>query len=276
MVKCEKRLEAKSIRHEKIDHPLFTVESLCFGYEREKKIFDHFSLRIPREEVVCIVGQNGCGKSTLLHLLAGRYKPQAGEIFFEDQSLSDYRSKELALKLAMVHQKNTAPEDFTVEELVQYGRTPYRGLWASHDKQRDQEAVERALCRTDLYDLRHRAASALSGGQMQRVWLAMALAQETQTLFLDEPTSFLDIRYQKEILHLVRKLQQEENLSVVMVLHDINQALAYSDHIIALKEGKLIQQSSPEEFARSDILEQVYDCSLSVFHSEGQSIIKTF
>ncbi len=255
---------------------LFELRDLCFAYPGQERLFDGLSLTIPQSEIVCLVGQNGCGKSSLLHLLRRGLRPQAGHITFLGKNLVEWKPRSLAQHLAMVHQRNRVPGDLTVEELVRFGRSPHGPLFGRRYSEEDERAVDQALKDTDLLALRERPAEQLSGGQAQRLWLAMALAQDTPVLFLDEATSFLDVRYQLDFLQLVQQLKEQRQMSIVMVLHDINQALAYSDRIIALKAGKLMVNGPVEEFLQAKVLETVYDHPLRILQTAEGPVVKTF
>src|SRR5699024_3464983 len=169
-----------------------------------------------------------------------------GQILLDGKRINQYKPKDLAKTIGVVHQQKTAPSDMSVEKLTQYGRLPYKDTF-SHMSDEDEKMIEWALRSTGLYDRRHMTIDTLSGGKQQRVWISMALAQDTPYLFLDEPTSNLDIYFQYEILELVKKLNEEHNLTIVMVLHDINQAIQYSDTIIAMKQGKVIKRGNPKQ-----------------------------
>lgn len=216
---------------------VFSVEDLRFAYPGQTPLFNKLNLSVTDGKITTILGQNGCGKSTLLHLLSRGLKADTGRIRYRGRDIRSIANREYAGQVAMVHQKNTVPRDVTVEKLVGYGRTPHCSMWHGRKTEHDREVIEWALELTDTAKIRHCCAAALSGGQIQRVWIAMVLAQETKVIFLDEPTTYLDVRYQIEIMNLVRKLNREHEMTVVMVLHDINQALGYSDEIIAMRGG---------------------------------------
>ena len=216
------------------------------------------------------MGANGCGKTTLLQLLTKNLKPVSGSIQVDGKDLDQIGLKEFARTAAIVHQKNTAPDDLTVERLVSYGRLPYSSMFKASLDEENQAQVERALTLTGLTELRERRIGTLSGGQRQRAFIAMALAQNTKLLFLDEPTTFLDVRYQVEILRLVEKLNKEEGITIVMVLHDINQALAYSDEIIGLRSGSVAFQGKPEEVITSESIKNLYGIDLPVIRADGR------
>ncbi|WP_455920725.1 ABC transporter ATP-binding protein, partial [Priestia megaterium] len=179
------------------------------------------------------IGSNGCGKSTILRSLARLLKPAEGSIYLNGKDIHRHSSKEVAKKLAILPQAPEAPEDLTVKELCYYGRHPHKGLFARYSAE-DHQVVEEALQATKLSNLSHRTLDALSGGQRQRAWIAMALAQGTELLLLDEPTTYLDLAHQIEVLELLRSLNQKRNCTIVMVLHDLNQAARYADHLISI------------------------------------------
>ena len=231
---------------------MVSVEHLTFHYDNDPPVLRDLSLTIRSGAITTLMGANGCGKSTLLQILTKNLKPDSGTIRFDQAELSTISLKEFARRAAIVHQKNTAPDDLTVERLVAYGRLPYSSIFKAGLDQENQAQVERALALTDLTELRDRRVGALSGGQRQRAFIAMALAQNTELLFLDEPTTFLDVRYQVEILRLVERLNKEEGITIVMVLHDINQALSYSDEVIGLLDGQVSIQGPPEEVITSE------------------------
>src|SRR5699024_1219846 len=179
------------------------------------------------------------------------------QIILNGKEINQYKPKELARTLGVVHQKNIAPVDMTVEKLVYYGRLPHKGTFSPYSD-KDEEKVEWALKSTGLYEKRKMTIDTLSGGQQQRVWIAMALAQDTPFLFLDEPTANLDIYYQYEILELVKQLNEKHGLTIVMVLHDINQAIQYSDSIIAMKQGERFKKGKPKEIISQKLIRDVY------------------
>ncbi|MDD7267735.1 MAG: ABC transporter ATP-binding protein [Lachnospiraceae bacterium] len=259
-----------------MDKPIFTVQDVGFAYPGGPVLFEKLSLSIAEGRITTILGQNGCGKSTLLHLMSRGLQVNHGEISYHGTDIRTISQKKFAGKVAMVHQKNSVPSDMTVEQLVRYGRIPHCSLWHSRYSKHDREVLEWAMKLTDILPLRKRQLTQLSGGQLQRVWIAMALAQETDVIFLDEPTTYLDVRYQIEIMQLISRLNREHGKTVVMVLHDINQALNYSDEIIALRDGRLIAQQSAEWFYDSTVLAQIYDMPLPVYRTEDGAMIRTY
>ena len=250
---------------------IINIEQLSFSYG-EQNVLTQLNMAIKKGKITTLIGANGCGKSTLLNIITKNLKPYSGSIFINGQEISDIKLKDFARNVAIVHQYNTAQSDITVETLVSYGRIPYKKLGEFYNKE-DEEKIKWALEVTNTYKYKDRALSELSGGQKQRVWIAMALAQDTKLLLLDEPTTYLDIRYQLQILKLVKMLNQEYGFTVVMVLHDINQSLYYSDEIVALKNGKVLVQGEPEKVITSETVKQVYDIDLKLSTVDGKPYV---
>ena len=249
------------------------VKNLSFSYG-SNQILSDISLTIPRGKITTIMGANGCGKSTLFSLMTKNLTPGKGKILLEEKSIKKYSLSEFARKVSIVHQHNSAAEDITIERLVSYGRTPYQKMLGGKSEE-DERLIEQALQVTGLLDLRDREIGRLSGGQRQRVWIAMALAQNTELLFLDEPTTYLDIRYQLEILELVKKLNKEFDITIVMVLHDINQTIYFSDKIIGLCEGKVLVQGDPDDVITEESIKALYGIDLEVTEVNGRKFVLT-
>ena len=233
----------------KEEKPAMEVRDLSFAYG-ENQILKDISLMIKGGKITTIMGANGCGKSTLFSLMTKN------------------------LKVSIVHQYNQAANDITVERLISYGRTPYMKLMGGKSEE-DEKLIDHAIEVTGLEEFRNRELSQLSGGQRQRVFIAMALAQNTKILFLDEPTTYLDIRYQLDILRLVRKLNKEYGITIVMVLHEINQAVHFSDEVIGLKDGKVLVQGDPNEVITTESISELYDVRLNVAEINGQKFVLT-
>lgn len=251
---------------------VYKVENLSFSYGKHQ-VIRNLSLTIHKGGIITIIGANGCGKSTLFHLLTKNLQPESGSILVNGKNISDIRLKEFAGQAAIVHQYNTAPADLTVEKLIGYGRTPYHTMGIPRDSVEDKKKIQWAMEITNTEKYKDKPVRKLSGGQRQRVWIAMALAQDTRILFLDEPTTYLDIRYQLQILQLIRKLNRRYGMTIVMVLHDINQSLYYSDEIIAMKDGRVLKQGKPEAVVTADLLRAVYGVQLNMREVDGKPFV---
>jgi iron complex transport system ATP-binding protein len=247
------------------------IKDVTFSYQDKVKRLQNVKAEIRKGEITTIIGPNGSGKSTLLSVLTKNNQPQKGQVILDGKTINKYKPKELAKKLGVVHQKNTAPADMTVEKLVHYGRLPYKNTF-SPKEDKDEKIVKWALESTGLYERRNEAIDTLSGGQQQRVWIAMALAQDTPYLFLDEPTSNLDIYYQYEILELVKRLCDKHGLTIVMVLHDINQAIQYSHNLIAMKQGKVIKKGNPKKIVTDQLIKEVYGVNIVVKNDDDAGL----
>lgn len=239
------------------------VNDVVYSHDKKSNHINSLSFNIDKGKITTVIGPNGCGKSTLLGLLSNHYKPQKGTVTLENRSLQQYTLKELARKIAVVHQENKAPVDMTVERLVGYGRLPYSSIFQG-DQAKDNAVVSWALDETNLTSKATSQISTLSGGERQRVWIAMALAQQTPYLFLDEPTTFLDLYYQYDILELIKRLNKKYGLTILMVLHDINQAIRYSDIIITMKDGTLIKKGEPADVITQELLYDIYQMDVLV------------
>ncbi|MBJ7993780.1 ABC transporter ATP-binding protein [Bacillus mycoides] len=247
------------------------IKNVTFSYDNVTDRLKSVSSEIELGKITTIIGPNGCGKSTLLGVMSRNYAPRSGEVILDGKAISQYKPKEFARKLAVVHQQNEAPADITVEKLTSFGRMPYRNVFSSYNEE-DREAIERALTCTNLQEKRDKAIHALSGGERQRVWIAMTLAQNTPMLFLDEPTTYLDIYYQLEILELIKELNEVYGLTIVMVLHDINQAIRYSDHIIVMKDGEIVRKGTPNDVVTEDMIKSIYGVEVVMKHDEDTGL----
>ncbi|MEE1756648.1 ABC transporter ATP-binding protein [Streptomyces sp. SP18CS02] len=221
-------------------------------------------LELTPGEVTALVGPNGSGKSTLLRALARLHTPDAGRIVLDGRDLAAYRPRELARKLSFLTQSPLVPAGVTVEELVAYGRHPHQGMLARGNGEEDREAIGWALDATNLRPLAERTLDRLSGGERQRAWIAMALAQRTGLLLLDEPTTYLDIRYQIEVLRLVRRLADEHGITVAVVLHDLNQAAAFSDAMVVLAGGRIVASGTPGDAMTRDTIRTAFGIDTTV------------
>jgi iron complex transport system ATP-binding protein len=232
------------------------TNDLNIGYG-ERLIVKDLNIEIPDKKITTIIGPNGCGKSTLLKAITRIISQQSGTVFLDGMDISKENTKILAKKMAILPQTPESASGLTVGELVSYGRFPFQKGFGRLTK-RDYEIIDWALEVTGTIDYKFRSVDALSGGQRQRVWIAMALAQETEMIFLDEPTTYLDMAHQLEVLELLQKLNVEQERTIVMVLHDLNQAARFADYIIALKDGEIVKAGSCEEVINRDVLKKVF------------------
>ncbi|MEK3767231.1 ABC transporter ATP-binding protein [Paenibacillus sp. FSL R5-0887] len=235
---------------------MFTVDSISIRYE-QKNIINNFSFSVKKGEIVSIIGPNGSGKSTLLKAVSRLIPYHTGAVTLEGTDLKSMTAKQVARKMCMLSQKNQAPNDMTVIDLVSYGRYPHK-KWFEKLNHEDMDIVDWALEKTHLKDYKDRAVSSLSGGESQRAWIAMALAQRPLVMLLDEPTTYLDISHQHEVLELVRELNQDMGMTVVMVLHDLNQASTYSDSIVVVQAGEKAMYGTPNEVMTTDMIRDIY------------------
>ncbi|MBC2125016.1 ABC transporter ATP-binding protein [Listeria innocua] len=233
------------------------VRDVSFSYNGTDAILKNVSFTIQKNKINTIVGPNGSGKSTLLEILARLLSPNSGKVLLEGKSIFEWKAKEFAQNVAIVHQNNILPSELTVKELLYFGRLPYKN-WRMTRTKADDLAVEKALKQTELSEKAEKFVDSLSGGERQRVFIATALAQDTPILLLDEPTTFLDMYFQLEILELVKRLNQEGNLTIVMILHDLNQALTYSDQLVVMKNGEVVAKGNPETLLTTELIAETY------------------
>lgn len=238
------------------------AENLTLSYGK-KPIFSNLDLVIPEGKITVFIGSNGCGKSTLLRSLARLLKPQEGSVILDGNEIAKLTGKEIARRLAILPQGPISPEGLTVHQLVKQGRYPYQSFLQQWSRE-DEKMVKKALEVTHMDEMANRSIDSLSGGQRQRAWIAMTLAQNTATILLDEPTTFLDMTHQIEILDLLFELNAQENRTVAMVLHDVNLACRYAHHIIAVKAGKIYAQGAPEHIVNEPFIRDVFDMECQV------------
>ena len=258
---------------QKKKRPAMEVRNLSFSYGKNEVLHD-ISLKIREGKITTVMGANGCGKSTLFSLMTKNLLPNSGQIFLRSKNINNLSLKEFAQKAAIVHQYNTVSDDITVVNLVSFGRTPHKNMLSAQTED-DEKYIAWAMEVTGITEYKDREVSRLSGGQRQRVWIAMALAQNTKILFLDEPTTYLDIRYQVDILKLIKKLNTDFSITIVMVLHDINQAINYSDRIIGMKGGNVIFEGKPQEVITAESIKELYGIDLKVTEIDGQTFVLT-
>lgn len=238
------------------------TEKLSIAYDKHL-IVENLDLKIPKEKITSIIGPNGCGKSTILKTIGRILKKQSGMVYLDGEDIATIPTKVIAQKMAILPQSPTAPSGLTVQELVSYGRFPHqKGFGKLNDE--DKKIVDWAIQVTKLEDFKHREIDNLSGGQRQRVWIAMALAQQTDLILLDEPTTYLDMAHQLEILELLEELNQKENCTIVMVLHDLNLAARFSDYMVAVNAGQIKANGAPNDVMTTDVLRNVFQIEATI------------
>lgn len=234
----------------------------------ERIILRDVSFRIEPGETVSILGANGCGKSTLLRSVLGLQPIRGGTVQIDDRMLAEYSPSQLAQKVAFLPQSAEIDGDMTVEEWVSCGRYPYQRWWSGVDDT-DQQVVERAMEQTNILHLRHRWVTSLSGGERQRARIAMALAQEPEIIMLDEPTTYLDLSHQLEVMELLRRINRDKHVTVVMVLHDVNHAAKYSDRLIVLADTEVFANGAPQEILTTELMKRIYGVDATIEERDG-------
>ncbi|MEU2615356.1 ABC transporter ATP-binding protein [Micromonospora sp. NPDC007271] len=239
---------------------MLSTRDLVVGYDG-RTVLDGLDLDLPADAFTVIVGPNACGKSTLLRTMARLLTPRRGRVLLDGAAIRDLPTREVARRLGVLPQSPLVPEGITVADLVGRGRQPYQRWWRQWSTE-DGQAVDRAMALADVAGLADRPVDTLSGGQRQRVWIAMTLAQDTEALLLDEPTTFLDLAHQVEVLDLLHRLRTERGRTVVAVLHDLNQAARYADHLVAMRAGAVVAAGPPREILTADLVREVFglDC----------------
>lgn len=249
------------------------IKNLSYAYTKGHLILNKLNLKVTPGAITTLMGANGSGKSTLLKILSRQMKPSRGRVLLHGKDIFSYPPKDYARELGIVHQQNRIIGDLKVKDYVSYGRNPYLKPLQKYSAE-DMEEIERAMEMTGITELGQREIRTLSGGQKQRVFIAMALAQCSDILLLDEPTTYLDIKYQLEILRLVKKINEERNTTIVMVLHDIMQAINYSHEVIGMYHGKIVYQGDPKEVLNSRVISKLYGTELELIEVDDTSIVK--
>ncbi|NHN59361.1 MULTISPECIES: ABC transporter ATP-binding protein [Halorussus] len=249
------------------------AEGLELSYPTsEEPVVECDRIDVPEGEITALVGPNGSGKSTLLKGLSKHLQPDCGSIVLDGRAIQEYGDKELARELGLLSQENSSPGSITVEDLVYHGRYPHRGFFDSVTDE-DREAVERAIDLAGVEHLRDEEVGNLSGGQKQLAWIAMVLAQDTDVLLLDEPTTFLDLHHQLAVMEVVRELNEEEGVTVAVVLHDIAQAARFADYLVALNDGEPYDWGPPREVVTEDLLADVFEVDAAVTYTPDPEIV---
>ena len=231
-------------------------EALTLAYGK-KTIAESLNVTIPDGHFTAIIGPNGCGKSTLLRTLSRLMTPVHGHVYLDGEEIQRYASKEVARRIGLLAHNATTPGEISVQELVARGRYPHQPLFTRW-RQEDEDAVQRAMQATGIMNLASQSVDTLSGGQRQRAWIAMVLAQDTSIMLLDEPTTWLDISHQIDLLELRSELNRTQGYTLAAVLHDLNQACRYATHLIALRDGEIVAQGAPREIVTPALIERIY------------------
>lgn len=246
-----------------------TGEKLGIGYGRNLVVED-FDVELHKGEITTIIGPNGSGKSTVLKALTRLLPHAKGRVLLDNKLITAMEPAALAKKIGILPQRHSAPPDFSVKDLVGYGRLPYQKWYENHNSE-DEKIIQWAMEATGTLKLKDKSINQCSGGEAQRVWIAVVLAQQPEILFLDEPTTFLDIAHQQETMKLVKKLNREFGMGIVMVLHDLSQALEVSDRIVVVKNGRKYSEGTPDEVITSRMLSEVYDVECEVLKIPGRN-----
>ncbi|MDF2700331.1 MAG: transporter [Haloplasmataceae bacterium] len=241
---------------------ILKAKQVTLGY-KNNIILKDLNLIIPEGSFTILIGSNGSGKSTLLKSMARLLKPQSGEVTIDDINVFKSPTKKIAKILSILPQSPHAPEELTVFNLVKQGRYPHQSFLQQFSKH-DEEVINNALNLTGVYSIRNKKLNELSGGQLQRAWIALTLVQDTDIILLDEPTNHLDLKYKIEVLDLLKKLNREKGRTIVIVLHDINLACRYADYIVAIKNGNVSHQGKPNEIVNREFIKEVFDMDSTV------------
>lgn len=245
------------------------ASALQIGYG-EHVVVDDMDINLQRDKITTIIGPNGSGKSTVLKAVTRLIRYQQGSVVLNGKDILTIKPRELSKTIGVLPQIHTAPSDFRVKELVGYGRMPHQRMLAGKSAE-DEQIIKWAMEVTGVWKLRDKSIYEISGGESQRVWIATVLAQKPEILFLDEPTTYLDISHQLETMQLVRKLNRETGIGIVMVLHDLSQALEVSDYVIAIKNGKKYAEGTPEEVITAQMMHDVYQVDCEIVRLPGRA-----
>ena len=250
---------------------MLRTEAISYEHDLTKFQLDQITIDIKQGEIVSLIGPNGSGKSTLLRVVSRLLKPNSGAVYLGKENIREMKANDVAKSLTMLPQMNNHQLDLTVRELVEFGRHPHSGNKMKLSKE-DMDMVDWAIQVTGLKEMEHRLLPSMSGGERQRAWIAMTVAQHPKVLLLDEPTTYLDIAHQLEVMELVQELNKKYNMTVIMVLHDINQAAQYSDRLIVLKRGKLYYDGLPHCVLCKEMFESIFDIEADITMKAGRPV----
>lgn len=252
---------------------MLLLKQVDFSYSK-KKLFTNLNLNLADHKVTTIIGPNGSGKSTLFKLFTRAVKPANGTVMLDNNDIWQLDRKTFAKKVAIVHQQNPLYDEITVKDLIKMGRLPYQSILNGGEAKDKQ--VDRYLAQLDLMPLKDKKVSLLSGGQQQRTWLAVALAQEPDYLFLDEPTTYLDLHFQYQFLQLIRQLNRKQGLTICMILHDLNQALQFSDQVVLLNQGKVIKQGAADSVITPELVSENFQINCELIKTEKGNFLRQY
>lgn len=250
---------------------ILSAKNISLKYDKEI-IIDNESFEIKKGKINVFLGKNGCGKSTLFKSLCKQLNPYLGNIFLNDKNINKIKNKDFAKITSILFQENVAPNDLTVKELVSYGRFPHIGLYSDLSND-DKKIIEDSLTLTNTKQFENRSITELSSGQRQLVWIAMLLSQNTNIMFFDEPTTYLDLKNQYEIMNCIEKINKELNKTIVIILHDINLAIQYADYIFMMKNGKIKYFGNVEDIITKENIKDIFDINVSIIKNKGQTFI---
>lgn len=255
---------------------MIKTENLNIAYQ-DTNIVENLNIEIPKGKITSIIGPNGCGKSTILKAIGRILKPKEGIIYLSGHDINNLPTKEIAKKMAILPQTPTAPSGLSVGELISYGRFPHKRGFGNLNKE-DKNIIQWAMSVTNLLSLENREIDTLSGGQRQRVWIAMALAQQSDCILLDEPTTYLDLAHQLEVLELLYELNRSQKCTIVMVLHDLNLAARFSDYMIAVQKGTIVEHGAPSKVMSKDVLKKTFSINAEIVKepNTGRPICLTY
>lgn len=250
---------------------ILSAKNISIKYDKEI-IIDDESFEIKKGKINVFLGKNGCGKSTLFKSLCKQLNPYSGNIFLNDKNINKIKNKDFAKITSILFQENIAPNDLTVKELVSYGRFPHIGLYSDLNNN-DKKIIEESLTLTNTKQFENRSVTELSSGQRQLVWIAMLLTQNTNIIFFDEPTTYLDLKNQYEVMNCIEKINKELNKTVIIILHDINLAIQYADYIFMMKNGKIKYSGTIDEVITTNNIKDIFDINVSIIKDKGQTFI---